>query len=271
VNELSEFDRDIRVTRVDGTTFETITPDGWKAATGRPQGGTIAAQIMLAMIEAVDDATFHPRAFSGHFLRGPGPDPYRIEVVIERTGRTMVNVSARCVQGDKLQVMAMAVFGADRHGPTFDELPMPDLAPPSADRVRESYAPDFAFPFVDRIVCQPRLGPKQFSAPDGPMHNAAWLGFADPRPFDAPGLLVLCDAGLMPWWGRLDSDVPTATVDYTMHFRSNFPVDTPDGLAVVENRTRYVSDGLLDWDAVVWSPHGEVLCLARQQLVTLDQ
>jgi hypothetical protein len=103
------------------------------------------------------------------------------------------------------------------------------------------------------------------------MRNAGWIGFTDPRPFDAAGLLVLCDAGMMPWWARLDGDAMTATVDYTMHFRADFPLDYPDGLAVIENTTRYVHAGLLDWDAVVWGPDGTVMCLARQQLVTLDQ
>ena len=271
MTEPTAFDLDTRVRRRSGNLFDAGCPERWRSGTGRPQGGTLAAQMMMAMTETVGDPRFHPRAVTTHFVRGPGPGDYEIECTVERTGRTMVNLSSRCSQRGALMAMTLAVFASDRHGPEFDELPMPDMDPPSPDRGREAWAPDFAHPFIDQIVSQPRSGPAPFSAPDGPMVNAGWIGFADPRPFDAPGLMVLCDAGMMPWWARLPEGKITATVDYTLHFRSNFPRSYPGELAVIQNRTCLVRDGLLDWDAVVWGPDGDVLCLARQQLVTLDQ
>lgn len=80
---------------------------------------------------------------------------------------------------------------------------------------------------------------------------------------------MLCDATIMPWWVRLSDPIPTATVDYTLHLRSDLPRSTPHELVYGQFATHLVSGGFLDWDGVVWDAHGEVLCLARQQLVTL--
>ena len=102
------------------------------------------------------------------------------------------------------------------------------------------------------------------------METAGWVGFAEPRPFDAAGLLVLCDAGMMPFWARIDTEVATATLDYTLHFRANFPIRSAEGMAAVANTTRLVDGGLLDWDVVAWASDGTPLCFARQQAIVLD-
>ena len=122
----------------------------------------------------------------------------------------------------------MAVFATGRLGPDFDELPMPRVAPWTTSGRVEAYVPEFAAPFSDRVVLQQRLGPEALSSPDGPMVSGGWLAFSDRRPIDAPGLLVLCDAGMMPWWVRLPAMIPTATLDLTMHFRSELPRTDPD-------------------------------------------
>ena len=265
---MTAFDRALELERTSEFGFRSNTPDSWRSRDGRPQGGLVAAQLMQAMIESVHDEHLHPRSITTQFLRSPGPGPYDISVTIERAGRTVTNLSARCIQDGKLQSIAIAVFGVDRDGQDFDELPMPKIAAPNG-REREAFYPDFAYPFADHIVAQLRTGHEPFSQPDGPMHNAGWVGFTDARPFDAPGLLVLADAGMMPYWIRLDGMVTTATVDYTVHFRSDFPRSYPNELAVIENQTRLVRNGFLDWDITIWGPDGEVLSLARQQVITL--
>jgi acyl-CoA thioesterase len=266
---LPEFDRDAAIERIGDGVFRAGAPESWRTADGRPQGGYVAAQVLMGMMETVGDPAMHPRSITAHLVRSPGLGDYEIRCSIERRGRTITNVSARCFQDGKLQTVAIAVFGTDRHGPEFDELPMPDIAPPTSDRSREAFAPEYAYPFIGRITAQPRLGGLPFANPEGPMHNAGWLGFTDPRPFDAPGLMVLCDAGMMPFWIRLDDVVTTATVDYTMHFRTDFPRSYPLEMGVIENRTRLVKDGHMDWDITMWGPDGEVLCIARQGVITL--
>jgi hypothetical protein len=76
---------------------------------------------------------------------------------------------------------------------------------------------------------------------------------------------------MTPWAARLEDDVTTATLDYTVHFRANLPIDYGHDLAAIENRTRFGQEGVLAWDVAMWGPDGRVLCLARQQAVILDR
>ena len=266
---MTDFDRAAAVTRVDVGHFRAETPMSWRSSFGRPQGGIVAAQMMLAMIETIDDPTFHPRAITTHYLRSPESGPLEIECTIERKGRTILNMSSKGTQDGSPHVLCLAVFGRDRNGFIADELPIPRVDPPDAARASTAYHPPQGYPFADHVVVQQRAGSKALTGPDAEMYTAGWIGFTDPRPFDAPALLTLCDAGLMPHWSR--RPLPTTTLDYTVHFRANFPKSYPDELVVIENRTHLVRDGLMDWNCVVWGPDGDVLCLTRQQLLALDE
>ncbi len=266
-NSGADFDRDVAVVAQGDGTFASGCPAGWDAS-GRMQGGMLAAQLLLALSETVDDVGLHPRAITTHFLRAPVVGDYSIACTVERVGRAVTNVSARVTQSDKLLALAMAVFATDREGLDFDELPMPQVAPPTPSRRVEAYMPEISRPFSQRIVVQQRLGDAPLSSSVGPMENGAWFGFSDPRPIDASGLLVFCDAALMPWWSRLSEMIPTATLDYTVHFRADLPRLDPDEMVFCQSETRLVRGGLLDWDVVAWAPDGTVMCLARQQLVS---
>jgi acyl-CoA thioesterase len=265
---LPEFDRDALVQSQSDGTWVASAPPGWGGG-GRAQGGFVAAQMALAMADHVGDDRRQVRAITAQFLRPTPTGRYQIECTTERDGRTMTNVTARVVHEGATTALAMAVFAVERDGLEFDELPLPDVDPPTPTRAMEAEVPLFAYPFADRVVVQQREGRVPFSASSGPMQIGGWLGFADPRPIDAAGLLVLCDATIMPWWVRLPEPVPTATVDYTIHVRGDLPRSYPHELVYGQFATRLVRGGFLDWDGVVWGPDGTVLCLARQQLVTL--
>jgi acyl-CoA thioesterase len=263
-----EFDRDVAVTALGDGRYAAAAPVTWCNVTDRAQGGFVAAQVLLAMAAEVGDTDRYVRAITAQYLRPTPAGDYSIETRVERRGRTMTNVTGRVVCDGATTALAMAVFAVEREGPDLDELPLPDVAGPTPSRVMEAEVPLFAYPFVERTVVQQREGGMPFSGSPGPMRTGGWLGFADPRPIDPVGLLVLCDATIMPWWVRLPEPVPTATVDYTLHFRSDLPRSYPHELVYGEFTTRLARGGFLDWDGVVWGPDGTVLCLARQQLVT---
>jgi acyl-CoA thioesterase len=263
---LPEFDRDAPIRRLDDHRFVATAPPTWANNMGRSQGGMITAHALMAMAQVVEDATMHPRSITTHFLRPNEAGDYDLDVTVERRGRTVVNLSARCIRDGRLTAMSIAVFGIHRESVEFDELPMPSVDPPDTDRAYDAFTPVQTYPFAHHVVAQHRIGPG--SDPNGPMVSGGWIGFADPRPFDAPGLAVLADAGLMPLWVRWEEEIPTTTVDYTVHFRTELPKSYPAELALMENRTRLVKDGLFDWDATLWGPDGTVLCQARQQCIT---
>lgn len=255
-----------------------LTPDGagqhrgsvvpsWSAS-GRAPGGLVEAQLLAAMTATVDDTSRGALSFTAHLLRAPTEGDFEVHSEVLRAGRTMSSLSGRMMQDGKLIATALASFAVDRPSPDFDEQPMPVIEPPDHDRKSDSYIPEFAFPYGDNVVVQDRLGPKPFSAPDGPMERVGWVGFVEARPVDAPGLVMMGDIGMMGWWVRLDREHTTATLDHTTHFRADLASVDAD-LVVMWSRTRLVRRGYLDWDSVIWAPDGTVLCQSRQLLAVL--
>lgn len=248
--------------------FLTTTPPSWSAS-GRAPGGLVEAQLFAAADAVVDRADHRPLSFTAHLLRAPVEGDYEVRAEVLRSGRTMSTLSAEIVQHDKLIATALASFASERSSPDFDELPMPEVDPPTAGRVMESYVPEFAFPYGNNIVIQERGGPAAFSAPGGPMDRIGWAGFAQPRPVDAAGLLMIGDFGLMAWWVRLEQMHTTATLDHTTHFRADLRSIDVEDFVLMQSRTSLVRGGYLDWDVDVWAPDGILLCQSRQMLAVL--
>jgi len=102
------------------------------------------------------------------------------------------------------------------------------------------------------------------------MERVGWAGFAQRRPVDEAGLVMISDIGMMGWWARLDRIRTTATLDHTIHFRSEFDDDVPGEMVLIRSRTGLVRGGYLDWDVDIWSQDGALLCQSRQLLAVLD-
>tara|TARA_B100001146_G_scaffold224690_1_gene243605 strand:+ start:3549 stop:4355 length:807 start_codon:yes stop_codon:yes gene_type:complete len=265
----ASFDEVIAHTPLGDGRFRTSTPPEW-LATSRSPGGLVGAQLFTGLQALVPDQDFRPRSFTIHLLRAPEDGHYEVHAEVLRVGRTLVSLSGRVIQGEKLIATGLGSFGTDRPGPEFDEMPMPAVEPPSADNETEAYVPDFALPFSKNIVLQDRLGPAPFTAPDGPMERVGWAGFVQPRPVDAAGLVLISDIGMMGWWVRLDRMHTTATLDHTMHFRADLDGNVPSGMVLMRSRTGLVRGGYLDWDVDIWSQDGTLLCQSRQLLAVLD-
>lgn len=227
------------------------------------------AQLFAGLDAIVDDAAFRPLSFTAHLLRAPGLGDYEVQAEVLRAGRTLVSASARIVQDEKLIATALGSFGAERPSPEFDEMPMPEVEPPTVGREISGYIPEFAFPYGDNIVLQDRLGPAPFEAPEGPMERVGWAGFVQPRPVDPPGLLLVGDIGMMAWWVRLDHMHTTATLDHTTHFRADLSKIDAHDMVLLRSRTGLVRGGYLDWDIDVWASDGTLLCQSRQLLAIL--
>ena len=264
---LVSYDEAITLTPLGSGRFRAATPASWMAS-GRAPGGLVEAQLFAGLEAIVENQEFRPISFSAYLLRAPADGDYEVQAEVLRMGRTLGHLSAKIVQNDKLIATALGSFGTSRDSPDFDEMPMPDVDPPTPDRLSSSFFPEFAFPYGDNVVIQDRLGPKAFDAPDGPMERVGWAGFAKPRPVDAPGLLMMGDVGMMGWWVRLDRMHTTATLDHTTHFRADL-ASFDDDLVLLRSRTGLVRGGYLDWDIDVWAADGTLLCQSRQLLAVL--
>jgi acyl-CoA thioesterase len=272
---LGEFDRDTAVRRVQVTgaggaaplkaEFEAdISPD-WRAGRG-PHGGYLAAILLRALIETVEDPLRSPRSLTIHYARAPEPRLVTIHTVIERQGRSLSTLSARIEQDGKLIALALAAFSVPWTAQEIAELPMPDVAPRDPERESRLLF-DAAPPFTRHLVLQPRIGAVPFTGSEKPMEIGGWLGLADERPIDALSLAFFSDALFSPPFIRLAEVATTPTIDLTIHFRTPMPREAdpdPSELCFARFRSGLVHEGFFEEDGVIWAADGTVLVQSRQ-------
>jgi acyl-CoA thioesterase len=283
----AEFDRDTAVRVLERSEHDghasgaelaaDVSPD-WRAGRG-PHGGYLAAMMLRALLVTVDDAARAPRSLTIHYARAPLPGPVTIRTTIERAGRSLSTLSARIEQDGTLVALALAAFSVPWAAPEVSEEPMPDVAPPDAQRRSGKLLFAGAPPFTQHLVLQPRIGVIPFQGASAPMEVGAWLGLAEPRPLDALSLAFLSDAMFSPPFIRIDHPATSPTIDLTIHFRTALPTlvaagaDTaagdPDELCFARFRTGRVHEGFFEEDGVIWGADGSLLAQSRQLAILM--
>lgn len=117
----TRFEAETSVLRSGPGEYLAILDESWWIIAG-PNGGYVAAVVLRAMIAEVDDPDRKVRSMTIQYLRPPVAGETTVEVTIERSGRTVSNVTARMVQSGRPVALAMAAFGIDREDTVvFDE------------------------------------------------------------------------------------------------------------------------------------------------------
>src|SRR5918996_4677005 len=133
----TEFDLATAVEPLGDGAYAAVMDTGWWVMRG-PNGGYVAAVLLRALAAAAGDGGRSPRSLTVHYTAPPVEGPVRIEVRVERRGRSLTSLSARMTQDGNLVALALAAFSApwsDRHH--FD-----GLRPPDAGRPGEGVAPE---------------------------------------------------------------------------------------------------------------------------------
>lgn len=213
-----------------------------------------------------------PRSLTIHYAASPTPGAaVTIATRIEREGKSLSTLSARMEQNGVLMALALAAFSRPWDAPGARELPMPDLAPPDAERCSTPKIFRGAPEFTRQLVMQPRVGALPFAASGAPMRIGGWIGLPEAgRPVDALTLALFCDAWFPPSFIALDQPAISPTVDLTIHFRQQPPPPSshdgrePGALVLSVFDTRLLHDGFFEEDGVIWAPDGTVLAQSRQ-------
>ncbi len=269
------FDRDTAVQRQSGSASEglfaaEISPD-WRAGRG-PHGGYLAAMLLRALSETVDDPARAPRSLTIHYPRAPEPGPVSIHTAVERAGRSLSTLTARMERDGSLCALALAAFSVPWRAPEISELQMPQVAPPDVPRDAGALEASGAPAFIRHLVFQQRLGTVPFSGSELPMEVAGWLGLADPRPLDPLSLAFFSDALFPPVLVRLAQPAVCPTVDLTIHFRSAIDgarASDASELCFARFRSSAVHEGFFEEDGVIWAPDGTLLAQSRQLAILM--
>jgi acyl-CoA thioesterase len=244
--------------------YEAVCDTAWSAPRG-PNGGYLAAIVLRAIEAEAADAARAPRSLTCHFLRPPADGPVRIEVALEREGRSVSVLSARLLQDDRLCVVALAALSVGFPSPAEWSRPAPDAPPPQA--VQPWPAFDGAPPIAHRVLARPVFGAPPLSAAPEAL-TGGWLLLADPPSGagDAALLAFYADAWLPAPFTRLAAPVAAPTVDLTVHFRAPGATAALDAGAPVLARFRSETSagGFFEEDGELWAPDGTLLAQSRQ-------
>jgi len=260
---VTAFDQATAVTALGGGAYTAVSDPDWEAPNG-PNGGYLAAIVLRAMAADLGDASRPARSITLHYLRPPRAGEIRIDVVVERSGRRLSNLTARVAQGDRLCVIATAAFaGAFGPAPAHFAAPMPAV-PPARD-VEPYPAHEGLPPIARRFVLRGAIGAPPFSGADEAL-TGGWMSLHEPQPLDAALLALYADGWLPAAFTALTAPAFAPTIDLTIHFRDPAAAAAvpPEEPVLGIFRSRFEADGIIEEDGELWSPDGVLLAHSRQ-------
>lgn len=261
---MTKFDEDTALTQAAPGTFAgSVSPD-WRIIIGA-NGGHIAAMLLRAMVLTVGDEKRSPRVLNVHFARPPAEEPFEINTVVEREGRTMSNLSARMTQEGKLIAIAIAAFSTSREATEFTDLQMPEVAlPENLERVKDRDD----FPFGRQLDIIRALGPIEGERSDR-AELGVWMRLRDNQVTDHLVATQLMDAFAPAVFAKLGlggggAGVPTVEMSY--YFREELPLTQARRqdwyLGVF--RTTTSRGGFIEEDGWLWHQEGTLVGQSRQ-------
>ncbi len=263
---MSAFARATAVEPLGDGAWRASCEPAWNTQLG-PNGGYLAAIILRAMLAELDDEARAARSLTCHYLRPPGAGDVRLEVTVERNGRSLSTIGARLSQGGALCVIAVGAFAVAFRG-AMDYAAAPPSMPAAAEV--ERLPPVAIVPITEHFEMRPTIGAPLYAGAEESA-SGGWLRFAEPQPLDAPALAMFTDA----WWPsplpRLTRPVVAPTIDLTVHFRAPAAaaaIAEEPVLAVFRSST--AADGFFEEDGELWSAGGVLLAHSRQLALLVD-
>ncbi len=263
---MTRFERDTAVAPGADGSYDVRIDGAWWIVMG-PNGGYVAALVLRALQQAVADTARMPRSLTLHYVTPAVAGPARVQVRVERSGRTLTSLAARLEQDGRLVALALATFGHSRAALEFQDIHMPEVALPENLPERETRQ-GRTVPMRARFDTRPAFG-THGSAPSSRTVSGGWLRLAEPFVPDAPALAMFCDAW-PPTIAQRQALGPDGlrgvpTIDLTVHFRAPVPAHArPDDFYLCVFRSQTARDGFLEEDGEIWTRDGILLAQSRQ-------
>lgn len=263
-----DFDRETAVRKIAPGRYEAEMARSWWVVQG-PNGGYVAAVLLRALTDVVDDSERSPRSLTVHYASPARAGSVTIQVAVERVGRSLTTLTARMEQDERLVALAIAAFSKPRPGPELSDLVMPQVPPPH--HYVTLPPPAEAPPIAHRYETRWAIGtPPSPSAPRSARAVAGgWIRLPEHRQVDALVAAAITDGWLPPLFARVREPVAVPTVDLTIHFRAELPHPglADDDFVLASFRTTVAAGGFLEEDGEVWAADGTLLAQSRQLAV----
>ncbi|MEX0621053.1 MAG: thioesterase family protein [Solirubrobacterales bacterium] len=268
---MSAFASDTAASRIAPGRYAVELSDRWWVGRG-PNGGYVAALMLRAMSQESESAAVAtagaglpqpPRSLTVHFLNTPSVGVAEIEVTIERQGRSTMFLSARLIQEGEVQGKAMAVFSADRQGPSFVHTEMPEVKlPEEGEEFDTSLAP---VPVFARYRAIPVLGGAPMSGGDR-AETAGWLKLADEESMSPELAAAMLDVWYPAPFVAITEPAVAPTLEYTVHFPRALPIEGsgPSDWVLARLKADEAVEGHFTEDGELWTTGGVLLARCRQ-------
>jgi acyl-CoA thioesterase len=257
---MSKFERDTSISEVEAGVFDGHVNRDWWIVFG-PNGGFLAAMLVKAMGAAVDDHTRVARSLTIHYTAAPAEGPVRIRTTVERAGRSLTTISARMEQGDRLIALALGAFSSTRISAIeFSDAPPPTV--PLPEQIEPFEGRRELPPFTRQWEDRPAVGIQPYAGANDSALTGGWIKPLDPHPIDAALVAQLTDAWIPAVFVRLTEPNAVPTIDLTIHFRGDLPLEPDYVLSTFE--TRLSAGGFIEEDGYIWARDGRLLAHSRQ-------
>jgi hypothetical protein len=258
---------DTRLTRTSAGVYERVLDRTWWGHESLFGGYGLALAASAIEAEAAEGSRTI-RALTMHFLRPLLDGPFRAEVTVERTGRTVSTVTARLSCRERLCGLAIATLSTDRPSPAFTDAVMPAAEPVGVGEA--PLEPRSPVPSHDHFAFFPRFSSGRWRGDPGPMVTGGWIRTWSPEALSVGLLCAYGDIWVPAVYRRLETPVATMSSDFTAHIRVPLPSPTGEAVDASTNpvlcrlRTAAAGDGFVDEDTELWSVDGRLLAHTRQ-------
>jgi acyl-CoA thioesterase len=261
------FDRDTALLRKEEGLFEGQIDDRWWVNRG-PHGGFLAALLMRALIESIEDDGRAARSFTTHFIAPPERGPVLISTSLERVGKSRSSISARMEQDGATVALALAAFSAPWTSVEYADVAMPEV--PRPHDVPKVEAQEMTPAFFLNFDAHWAVGDPPFTNSDRAI-SGGWIRLAEPRVIEPVALAAIADAWVPSVFSRMSHPVPVPTVDLTVHFRRALPLPnaSADDFLLTIFKSATAADGFFVEDGEIWSARGELVAQSRQLAVMM--
>ena len=256
---MADFQHDTAVRPAPDGRFDCVISEDWWVVVG-PNGGYLAAILARALLAACDGAARPLRSLTVHYLRAPSAGPARVEVEVEREGRTVTFAGARLIQDERPCALALAVLADGREGLGLEHAAAPEVDPPEAIAEPDGRAE------APRVSQQLHFRPALRGGGERAL-TGGWMRLRREAPLDAPLLAALCDFWLPAVFTVTREPIAVPTLELTVHLRARLPLESDWVLGRFTTRT--ARDGLLEEDCELWARDGTLLAQSRQLALAL--
>ncbi len=245
----------------EGAGFVIDAPEDW--AQGRTLYGGMTAALAYEAVRRAHEDLPPLRAAQVTFV-GPAAGRLQFSSALLRRGRSSAIVAADCANEDGPAARATFVFGAPRaSNVAHDFLPMPQVAPPSADapfrKEGEGVRRGFWNNFETRLASGGRLYDTSAPRPE----FTIWTRFLDAGGADATtALLALADCLPPAAMVHFPQPAPISTMTWAIDLVRAPPA--PDGWFLLASSSEHAGDGYSLQRMALWSEDGTCLAVGRQ-------